>query len=257
MSSVRSVLHAELVKSGEEIELMRQAGRELARIRDAVADLAHPGISTLELDKVAHQLIEAAGARPAFLGYHGYPASICASINNEVVHGIPSRKRCLRDGDLLSIDLGLILHGFYADTAVSVGVGKVEPSVARLIDVTRIALSVGIGAMQTAQRIGDIGHAIEKYVAGEGFSVVREYTGHGIGRQMHEDPKVPNFGEAGKGVRLKRGMVLALEPMVNMGSWKTEVLDDDWTVVTADGKPSAHFEHTVALTEDGVEVLTV
>ena len=257
MSSVRSVLHAELIKSGAEIELMRQAGRELARIRDAVANLAHPGISTLELDKVARQLIESAGAKPAFLGYHGYPASICASINHEVVHGIPSRKRCLRDGDLLSIDLGLILHGFYADTAVSVAVGKVEPSVARLIEVTRNALSVGIEAMRTATRIGDISHAIEKFVVGEGFSVVREYTGHGIGRQMHEDPKVPNFGEAGKGVRLKKGMVLALEPMVNMGSWKTEVLGDEWTVVTADGKPSAHFEHTVALTENGVEVLTV
>ena len=257
MTRVRPDFNAELIKSGEEIELMRAAGRELARIRGEVTSLAHPGISTHELDTVARQLIESVGAKPAFLGYHGYPATICASINEEVVHGIPSRKRILRDGDLLSIDLGLILHGFFSDTAITVPVGEVAPEDRRLIDATQGALAVGIQAMRPGQRIGDVASAIERYVQSQGFAVVREYTGHGIGRRMHEEPKVPNFGEAGKGMRLKTGMVIALEPMVNAGGWKTEVMPDGWTVVTADRKRSAHFEHTVALTENGAEILTV
>jgi len=257
MTRLRSTLGADLVKSGEEVELMRKAGRELARIRRQLVSLVHPGISTLELDKVAQRMIESIGAKPAFLGYHGYPASICTSINEEVVHGIPSNKRYLRPGDIISIDTGLILNGFFSDTAITVAVGEVDPEVARLVAVTAKALELGIAALRPGRRIGDVSAAIERYVEGEGYSVVREYTGHGIGRQMHEEPKVPNFGEPGKGMRLKAGMVLALEPMVNRGTWKTQVQANGWTVITADRLPSAHFEHTVALSKDGAEILTV
>ena len=236
---------------------MRRAGHELALVRDKVAELVHPGISTAQLDKVAREMIESIGAKPAFLGYHGYPASICASINEEIVHGIPSRTRCLHEGDIVSLDLGLVHYGFVSDTAVTVPVGKISPELEKLITVTRRALEVGIEAAANAQRVGDISAAIEIFVLAQGLSVVREYTGHGIGRQMHEDPKIPNFGPAGKGMRLRPGMTLAIEPMVNLGVWKTEVMPDGWTVITADRKASAHFEHTIALTEEGAEILTV
>lgn len=248
---------AELIKSRDEIELMRKAGRELAAVCRKLVELVHPGISTYELDKVARHLIESAGAKPAFLGYHGYPASICASINEEIVHGIPSRKRTLHEGDLISIDIGLILHGFFSDMAVTVPVGQVDPEIERLIAVTKRALEVGIAAAKPGKRVGEISSAVEKYVEGEGFSVVREYTGHGIGRQMHEDPRIPNYGKPTDGIRLKPGMALAIEPMVNVGGWQTELMSDGWTVLTLDRKPSAHYEHTIALTEDGAEILTV
>lgn len=249
--------NAELIKSHDEIELMRKSGHALAAVCRQLEGLVHPGISTYELDKVARDLIETAGAKAAFLGYHGYPASICTSINEEIVHGIPSRKRFLREGDLISIDMGLILHGFFSDMAVTLPVGQVDPEIERLIAATKRALEVGIAAAKPGKRMGEISSAIEKYVTGEGFSVVREYTGHGIGRQMHEDPKVPNFGKPTDGIRLKSGMVLAIEPMVNIGTWQTELMPDEWTVLTLDRKPSAHFEHTVALTEDGADILTV
>jgi methionyl aminopeptidase len=248
---------ADLVKSAREIDVMRQAGRLLACVRESVAEMVKPGVTTLDLDRAAREMIEEVGAKPAFLGYMGYPATICASINEEVVHGIPSASRRLCEGDLISIDVGLIREGFYSDTAVTVPVGTVSPEVTRLIAVTRESLEKGIAAALPGGRLGDISSAVQKCVEAAGFSIVRDYTGHGIGRSMHEDPKIPNFGTAGCGMRLRAGMVLAIEPMVNMGIYGTRVLGDDWTVVTADGKPSAHFEHTIAIREEGPEILTV
>lgn len=248
--------YAGLIKSDEELEAMRRAGRELARVREEVARAVRPGVTTQELDRLALRLITELGAKPAFLGYNGYPATLCTSINEEVVHGIPSARRRLNAGDLISIDLGLILQGFYSDTAVTVAVGEVSAERRQLIEVTRKALEVGIAAMRADGRVGDVSSAIQRYVESQKMTVVRDYTGHGIGREMHEDPKIPNYGSPGRGLRLRPGMVLALEPMVNLGTWRTQVLEDGWTVVTADGKPSAHFEHTVALTGAGVEILT-
>jgi methionyl aminopeptidase len=245
-----------LIKSEEELERMRIAGRLLALVRNEVANAAQAGISTLELDRIARRGIEDAGAKPAFLNYRGYPATICASINEEVVHGIPSAKRKLREGDILSIDIGLIFQGFYSDTAVTVPVGRISPELEHLLETTRESLDKGIAAFQVGNRLGDISNAIQRHAEDAGFSVVREYTGHGIGRQMHEDPRIKNYGLPGTGMRLRPGMVFALEPMVNVGVFGTRELDDGWTVVTADGKPSAHFEHTVALTANGPEILT-
>lgn len=235
---------------------MRKAGHELAPIRDEIAQMVQPGVTTLELDRVAERRIREVGATPAFLGYHGFPGTICASINEEVVHGIPSDGRVLKEGDIVSIDIGLVHYGFVADSAVTVAVGAVSPEVQKLLDVTESALQSGIAAFQSGNRLTDISAAIQQEVEAHNFAVVREYTGHGIGRKMHEDPRILNYGEPGKGMRLRPGMVFAMEPMVNVGDWKTEVLEDKWTVVTADRKPSAHFEHTVALTEDGPEILT-
>ncbi|HUT26214.1 MAG TPA: type I methionyl aminopeptidase [Sumerlaeia bacterium] len=256
MAPPRKDRYAGLIKSAEEIERMRKAGRELAAIRRRMAEMVRPGVSTEELDRTAREMVEAMGATPAFLGYHGFPATICASINEEVVHGIPSRERHLREGDMISIDIGLIHYGFYADTALTVAVGHVGQEVERLIEATRRALDIGIEAARPGKRVGDVSAAIQECVEAENFSVVREYTGHGIGREMHEDPKIPNYGLRDKGLRLREGMALALEPMVNAGTWRTEILEDGWTVVTADRKPSAHFEHTIALTKNGAEILT-
>ncbi len=252
---------AGIIKSREEIELMRKAGRELAEVREALVAMVRPGITTLDLDKAAQALIEECGAKPSFLGYgagrRAYPATICASINEEIVHGIPSAKRRLHDGDLISIDVGLFHYGFHSDTAVTVAVGDASAEVHRLIEITRRSLEIGIEACRPGARLGDVSHAIQSYVESFGLSVVREYTGHGIGRDLHEEPRIPNHGPAGRGIRLREGMVLAIEPMVNLGDWRTQVLDDEWTVITADHKPSAHFEHTIALTENGAEILTV
>ncbi len=256
MIKVKQNQHVGLIKSDEEIDAMRKAGRELAEVREKVVSMVRPGVSTLELDRAAREMIEGFGAKPAFLGYSGFPNTLCTSINEEIVHGIPSAKRRLKEGDLISVDMGLIHYGFYSDTAVTVPVGKVSPEIERLIDVTRQALEEGIKAVKPGKRVGDFSAAVQNFVESRELAVVREYTGHGIGRQLHEEPKIPNFGRPGTGLRLREGMVLALEPMVNLGSWKTEVLGDDWTVVTSDGKPSAHFEHTVALTNNGVEILT-
>jgi methionyl aminopeptidase len=248
--------HAGLIKSDDEIAIMRDAGRILGRVRERLVEKVSPGVSTLDIDNLARELVEASGSKPAFLGYRGYPGTVCASINEEVVHGIPSAKRRLAEGDLISIDIGLIRNGFYVDTATTVAVGKVTPEVDELIRVTRASLDIGIAAARSDKRLGDISSAIQTYVESEGLTVVREYTGHGIGRELHEDPKIPNFGPPGKGMRLRAGMVMALEPMVNLGTWSTEVLSDGWTVVTADRKPSAHFEHTIVVTANGPEILT-
>jgi methionyl aminopeptidase len=245
------------LKGAEEIALMRRAGRVVWEILQEMAGMAKPGVSTLDIDRVAERLIREKGAKPAFKGYKGFPACVCISVNEEVVHGIPSKKRILRDGDILSLDFGVVLDGWYGDSAITVPVGRIEPQAQRLIDVTRAAMHAGIEAIQPGARLHDIGHAVQALVERNGFSIVRDFVGHGIGRRLHEDPQVPNYGDAGTGPRLKPGMVLAIEPMVNAGSPDVQVLEDGWTAVTADGQLSAHFEHTVAVTERGHEILTL
>jgi methionyl aminopeptidase len=235
---------------------MREAGRVTARALNAVGAAVRPGITTRELDDVAVAVIEAAGAKPAFLGYHGFPATICASRNCEVVHGIPGKVR-LVEGDIISIDMGAIVDGYFGDSARTFAVGRVSDKATALMDATRLSLEAGIAQCVPGHRLYDIGAAVQAVAEAAGFSVVREYVGHGIGRQMHEEPQVPNYGTAGKGPVLAVGMVLAIEPMVNAGGAGVRSLDDGWTVVTADGKPSAHFEHTVAITAEGPWILTV
>lgn len=235
---------------------MREAGRVTARALRAVGEAVVPGVTTRELDEVAVEVIRAAGAKPAFLGYHGFPATICASRNCEVVHGIPGKLR-LVEGDIISIDMGAIVDGYYGDSARTFGVGAVSDEAARLMDVTERSLEAGIAAARPGGHLYDIGAAVQRVAEAGGFSVVREYVGHGIGREMHEEPQVPNYGTAGKGPVLLPGMVLAIEPMINAGTANVRQLKDGWTVVTADGALSAHFEHTVAITEDGPVVLTL
>lgn len=243
-------------KSPDEIELMRRAGRITAMARDAVVEAVRPGITTAELDSIAEKVIRDEGATPSFKGYRGFPASICASINEEVVHGIPAERE-LREGDLFKVDVGAIWEGFHGDSAVTVVVGRApSETVERLVDATRRSLEAGMERLQPGGRISDVGHAVQRVAEEAGFSVVREYVGHGVGRALHEDPHIPNYGAPGHGPEIKPGLVVAIEPMVNVGTWETDVLADDWTVVTKDGELSAHFEHTVAVTEDGPEVLT-
>jgi methionyl aminopeptidase len=218
--------------------------------------LVAPGVTTADLDGAAEKLVRAAGAEPAFKGYRGYPATLCASINEEVVHGIPSKKRALGDGDIVSLDMGVKLNGFYGDSAVTVPVGRVSDGVLKLLKVTQEALELAIAQVRVGGRVSDIGHAVQRHVEANGFSVVREFVGHGIGSSLHEDPQIANYGEPGRGPRLAEGMVLAIEPMVNMGRSAVKVLADGWTAVTRDGSLSAHFEHTVAVTRDGPLVLT-
>ncbi|MGH2691222.1 MAG: type I methionyl aminopeptidase [Actinomycetota bacterium] len=245
-----------ILKSPAEIEKMRRAGRIVAVTRQKVVDAVRPGITTDQLDRVADEHIRAEGATPNFKGYRGFPATICASINEQVVHGIPG-KRVLKDGDLVSLDFGAIWESYHADSAITVFCGDPPSNEAeKLVRATEEALQAGISQVREGKRLSDIGHAVQQVVEGAGFSVVREYVGHGIGQSLHEDPQIPNYGDPGRGPALKPGMVLAIEPMVNLGGWETRVLADEWTVVTADGSLSAHFEHTVALTEDGSEVLT-
>jgi len=246
-------------KSPPEVEKMRRAGRIVAGTIDAVLDAVAPGRTTLDLDVVAETYIREQGAIPSFLGYGRppFPASICTSLNDEIVHGIPSPNRVLKEGDLLSLDFGAIWEGFHADSAVSVFVGAPPSSEAeKLLRVTEASLEAGIAQICPGGRLSDISHAVEEVVLGAGFEVVREYVGHGIGRSLHEDPQIPNYGSPGRGPELRPGLVIAVEPMVNVGGWETRVLADDWTVVTADGSLSAHFEHTIAVTEHGAEVLT-
>ncbi|MGH2663190.1 MAG: type I methionyl aminopeptidase [Actinomycetota bacterium] len=244
-------------KSPEEIAKMRKAGRIVADVRARVAAAARPGVTTAELDAVAERLIRKAGAVPSFKGYRGtFPASICASVNDQVVHGIPG-DRVLEEGDLLALDFGAIWQGYHGDSAISVFVGEPPSAEAeKLVRVTEESLEAGISEIREGNRLSDIGHAVQQVVEGAGFSVVREYVGHGIGQSLHEDPQIPNFGPPGRGPVLRPGLVVAVEPMVNMGGWKTRVLDDGWTVVTEDGSLSAHFEHTIALTDAGPEILT-
>lgn len=243
------------IKSSREIAHMREAGRIVAVAKAEVAEAIKPGITTAELDRLAEDSIMSQGAVPAFKGLYGFPATICASVNEELVHGIPS-DRTLRDGDIFSVDIGAIVEGFYSDTAFTAGVGEITEEARRLIDATRGSLEVGIAEVRAGSRIGDISSAIQTYAEDRGYGVVRQYVGHGIGRALHEDPQVPNFGPAGRGAELREGMTIAIEPMLNVGTWETNVLDDEWTVVTADGKLSAHFEDTIAVTESGPEVLT-
>jgi methionyl aminopeptidase len=246
-------------KSNEELDRMRQAGRIVAETISSVVEAVRPGVTTADLDRLAESIIRERGATPSFLNYKGtYPATICASIDDEIVHGIPSAKRVLEEGQLLSLDFGAIWEGFHADSAVSVFVGGVAPSeeAARLLKTTEEALYAGISAVRPGGRLSDIGHAIETVATAAGLGIVREYGGHGIGRAMHEDPFIQNFGRPGRGPDLRPGLVIAIEPMLMQGGEQTRVLADGWTVVTADRSLAAHFEHTVAVTDDGPEVLT-
>ncbi len=234
---------------------MRRAGVIVAKLLSFLAGRVAPGVKTKELDRAALEFIQAQGSEPAFLGYRGFPASICVSVNEEVVHGIPG-ERVIESGDVVSIDAGVKVDGYYSDAAVTIAVGKVPQDALRLIEVTRAALHKAIAMARPSQRLSDISHVVQQTIEQEGLSVVRDFVGHGIGRAMHEDPPIPNFGPPNRGPRLKPGMVLAIEPMVTMGSWEVEVLPDGWTAVTKDHSLSAHFEHTVAITEGGPEVLT-
>jgi methionyl aminopeptidase len=245
-----------LLKSPRELEHMRVAGRILAEVKVLLQKLVRPGISTKEIDAEAEALIVSRGAVSAFKGYRGYPATVCASINEEVVHGIPSPKRKLKDGDIIGLDMGCIVEGYYGDCAVTLPVGTVPARVRELIDVTRESLDKAIVQCRVGNRIGDISHSVQMHCESHGFGVVRSFVGHGIGRALHEEPQVPNFGDAGRGPVLKAGMVLAIEPMVTMGSYEVQVLEDGWTAVTTDGSLAAHFEDTIAITEDGPDVLT-
>jgi methionyl aminopeptidase len=243
-------------KSPAEIEKMRAANQLVARVLEDLAAMVAPGVSTADLDAAAEARVRAAGAEPAFKGYRGYPATLCASVNEQVVHGIPGR-RMLAAGDIVSLDMGVRLGGYYGDSAVTVAVGPVGEDVKRLLRVTQEALEAGIAQVKVGGRISDIGHAIQQHVEAEGFSVVREFVGHGIGAALHEEPQIANYGEPGRGPRLAEGMTLAIEPMVNMGKAAVRVLADGWTAVTKDGSLSAHFEHTVAVTKNGPDVLTM
>ena len=245
------------LRSADELARIRAACLVVHEVLEELARAVAPGVSTADLDRLAAEAARARGAAPAFLGYHGYPASLCISVNDEVVHGIPSGKRVLREGDLVGLDFGAVKDGFFGDAARTVAVGFVAEAAIRLVAAARDALAAGIAAARPGARVGDIGAAVQALVESRGFSVVREFVGHGIGRLLHEPPHVPNFGRAGTGEPLRPGMVLAIEPMVNAGGPEVEVLDDGWTAVTADGSLSAHFEHTVAVTENGPEILTL
>lgn len=235
---------------------MRRSGEALRQVHDAVRPLVVPGASTMDLEKAAAAKMDELHAVSAFKGYHGYPTVLCTSVNSEVVHGIPSPKRILADGDIISVDCGVIVNGFYSDCAVTYAVGQPSPIARRLLDVTKASLEKAIQQAQVGGRLGDISFAVQEMCEAEGFGVVKEFVGHGIGKSMHEDPQVPNFGPRGKGPRLKAGMVLAIEPMINAGSAEVKVLPDGWTTITVDGSLSAHFEHTVAITKEGPRVLT-
>jgi len=244
-------------KTPEQIALMRRAGTVVAEMHEECIRAAKPGATTLDVDAVARDVLERRGARSNFLGYRGFPAVVCTSPNDVIVHGIPSADVVLEEGDILSIDCGAIIEGWHADAAVTVPVGEIDAESKRLIDVTRASLDAAIEQLVEGKRLGDVGGAVEGKAEAAGFTVVREYVGHGIGTAMHEEPQVPNYGPAGRGMKLREGHVLAIEPMVNAGGPETEVLGDGWTVITRDGRRSAHFEHTIAVTDHGPEVLTV
>ncbi|TMK57545.1 MAG: type I methionyl aminopeptidase [Actinobacteria bacterium] len=244
-------------KSKEQIALMRRAGKVVAEMHEECIRASKPGATTADVDRVAREVIARRGARSNFLGYHGFPAVVCTSPNHVIVHGIPSDDVVLAEGDILSIDCGAIIEGWHADAAITVPIGEIDDPSRRLIEVTRASLEAAIEQIVEGNRLGDVGAAVEGLAEGAGFTVVREYVGHGIGTAMHEDPQVPNYGPSGRGMKLKEGHVFAIEPMVNAGGPETQLLDDGWTVVTRDGKRSAHFEHTIAVTDHGPEVLTV
>lgn len=244
------------IKSKHELDLMRASGKVTAAVLKLMTQLVKPGVSTYDLDKAAEEMIRSFGATPCFLGYAGYPGSICASINEEVVHGIPKKDRILKSGDIISIDTGARLDGFCSDAAITLGVGKVSDEAQRLMDVTKKSLHKAIGLVKPGARLGDIGHAVETFAELHNMGVVRDYCGHGIGRNMHEEPSIPNFGKPGTGPMLEEGMVLAIEPMITAGTYRVRQLSDGWTVVTRDGSNAAHFEHTVAVTANGSEIFT-
>ncbi|HET7183284.1 MAG TPA: type I methionyl aminopeptidase [Terriglobales bacterium] len=244
-------------KSPTELEKMRASGRIVRQVLDTVRAMVKPGVTTMDLERAAEKKIKELGAKPAFKGYYDYPCVLCTSVNQEIVHGIPSPKRLLKDGDIVSIDCGVVLDGYYGDAAITVPVGnEVAPDVQKLLEVTEASLYRGIAAARIGNTVGDVGAAVQELVEANGFSVVREFVGHGIGTRLHEDPQVPNYGTRGHGARLREGMVIAIEPMVNAGTPGARVLDDKWTAVTEDGSFSAHFEHCVAVTEDGPLILT-
>jgi methionyl aminopeptidase len=247
---------AVVLKSSQEIEKMRRAGKVVREVLELVRGKVKPGVTTFDLEKAAETRLKELGVKAAFKGYHGYPCVLCTSVNNEVVHGIPSPKRVLKQGDIVSVDFGVVVDGYYGDSAITVPVGEIDEKAARLLQVTEASLHAGIAAIQPGATLGDVGAAVQSVVEREGFSVVRDFVGHGIGSQMHEDPQVPNYGQKGQGMKLKPGMVIAIEPMVNAGKPEVMVLDDGWTAVAKDGSMSAHFEHTVAVTADGARILT-
>jgi methionyl aminopeptidase len=245
-----------IIKSSREIEQLKRSNAIVAEVFEKLKGMIHPGVTTKELDEVAEEYILLKGARPAFKGYRGFPATLCISINEEVVHGIPSQRQ-LKEGDIVSLDVGVNFVGYFGDAAITLPVGEIDSEAKRLLEVTEKALSIGIEKAKIGNRLFDISFAIQRWVESHGFSVVRDFVGHGIGRDLHEEPQVPNFGAPHQGPRLEKGMVFALEPMVNEGTYEVRILSDGWTVVTADGKRSAHFEHTIAITEDGTEILSV
>ena len=244
------------IKTARELSLMKDACRISAEALRAAGEAVKPGISTYEIDTIVRRYIEKQGASPSFLGYGGFPASACISVNSEVIHGIPSKRTILKEGDIVSVDVGAFYKGYHGDNAYTFPCGKISANAQALLDATRESLYEGIKQAQAQNRIGDIGAAVQKYVEARSYSVVRNYTGHGVGAKLHEDPSVPNYGTSGRGIKLLPGMTIAIEPMVNEGTHYTRVLGDKWTVVTADGKLSAHFEHTVAITPDGPKILT-
>jgi len=248
---------AVILKSAREVEHMRRAGKVVRQVLDTVRDAVRPGATTLDLENAAEAKLKELGAKAAFKGYHGFPCVLCTSVNSEVVHGIPSKSRVLKEGDIVSIDCGAIVDGFYGDSAITVAVGeKIDAKTLRLLSATQASLQAAIETVKPGATLGDIGAAVQEVVEAEGFSVVRDFVGHGIGTRMHEDPQVPNYGQRGMGTKLRAGMVLAIEPMVNVGKPGVQVLSDGWTAVTEDGSLSAHFEHTVAVTAEGAVILT-
>lgn len=244
------------LKTKDEIKILREAGHILATVLQRLKGSLTSGISTKEIDSIAEMLVRDQGVLPAFKGYRGFPGTVCASINNEVVHGIPSGKK-IEDGDIISIDIGIIYQNFYSDMAITVAVGNVRDELKKLLKVTEESLLKGIQQAYVGNHLTDISHVVQNHVEAHGFSVVRDFVGHGIGKNLHEDPEIPNFGEPGRGPELKEGMVFAIEPMVNLGQFQTRILEDGWTVVTKDGKESAHFEHSIAITKDGPQILTL
>lgn len=245
-----------MIKSAAEIQAMRRSGIALRQVHEAVRAVVGVGATTMDLERAAAAKVEELGVKPAFKGYHGYPAVLCTSVNHEVIHGIPSERGKLKDGDIVSVDCGVVVDGFYSDCAVTYPIGTPSPAVQKLLRVTEASLYAAIDKAVPGGRLFDISHAVQSMCEAEGFGVVREFVGHGIGRSMHEDPQLPNVGNAGKGPRLKPGMVLAIEPMINLGKPEVKVLEDGWTAITVDGSFSAHFEHTVAITKDGPLILT-
>lgn len=246
-----------VIRTSRELALMKEAGRISANALKVAGNAVEPGVSTLEIDNLVRKYIEKQGATPSFLGYGGFPASACISVNNVVIHGIPSKNCILKEGDIVSVDVGAFIDGFHGDNAYTFPCGKISAEAQALLDATKESLYEGIKVALAGNRIGDIGHAVQKYVEDRSYSVVRDFVGHGVGAKLHEDPAVPNYGTPGRGVRLMPGMTIAIEPMVTAGDYKVKVLDDDWTTVTVDGSLAAHFEHSVAITPDGPKILTI